>query len=254
MVRKLIIDSLKYFVLYYNVDGFRFDLSSFLTKDTIDEIHNELVKIKPNIILHGEAWKFSDLDYHNTYVKGVSTNTIKFAYFNDTIRDAIKGSDHKNDPGLIVHNDQRLLSKYLVSIPGGIKDYKFDHKLKLKFDDRDYDQFANDVGINLAYSHCHDGMTLWDKLNVSTKELSFDERIQRYRQGLILSTLTMGRQLLLAGSELLQSKPNDESGMDSEKLWSQTTQIHLTNTLMEISIIQTLIKPLIMLMGLNENI
>ncbi|WP_027122154.1 alpha-amylase family glycosyl hydrolase [[Mycoplasma] imitans] len=217
MVRKLIIDSLKYFVQYYNVDGFRFDLSSFLTKQTLDEIHQELSKIKPNIILHGEAWKFSDLDYKNTYVKGVSDNNLKFAYFNDTVRDAIKGSDHNNDSGLIVNNNEILFSKYLISIPGGIKDYQFDDKLNLKFDDRTYDQFANDVGINLSYSHCHDGMTLWDKLNVSSIDLSFDERIQRYRQGLILSTLTIGRQLMLAGTELLQSKPNDESGMDSEK-------------------------------------
>ncbi|MDC4183000.1 alpha-amylase family glycosyl hydrolase [Mycoplasma bradburyae] len=215
MVRKLIIDSLVYFVKEFNVDGFRFDLSCFLTKQTLDEIREELRKIKPNIVLHGEAWQFSDLDYKDSYIKGITTNNIKFAYFNDSIRDAIKGSDHSNDPGLIIKNNKTLFDKYLVSIVGGIKDYIFDSQYNSSH--TDYDQYANDIGINLAYSHCHDGMTLWDKINVSSKGLSFDERIQRYRQGSMLSILTVSRQLILGGSELLQSKPNDISGMDDDR-------------------------------------
>ncbi|UWV86137.1 hypothetical protein NW063_05010 [Mycoplasmopsis cynos] len=50
MVRKLMFDSLKYFVEVFNVDGFRFDLSCFHHKETIDYIVTNLRKIKPNLV------------------------------------------------------------------------------------------------------------------------------------------------------------------------------------------------------------
>ncbi|MCU9936877.1 alpha-amylase family glycosyl hydrolase [Mycoplasmopsis cynos] len=94
MVRKLMFDSLKYFVEVFNVDGFRFDLSCFHHKETIDYIVTNLRKIKPNLVFHGEAWKFTDLNLEDSYIKGITNNKLLFGYFNDSIRDAIKGSEH----------------------------------------------------------------------------------------------------------------------------------------------------------------
>lgn len=56
MVKKLMLESLKYYVETFNVDGFRFDLSCFHHKETLDEIAFALRKINPKLILHGEAW------------------------------------------------------------------------------------------------------------------------------------------------------------------------------------------------------
>ncbi|QGZ97221.1 pullulanase [Mycoplasma sp. NEAQ87857] len=214
MVQKLIIDSLTYFVKEFNVDGFRFDLSGFLTKKTINQIAKKLRKIKPNITLHGETWNFSDLKPKDAYIKGYKGNDISFGYFNDSIRNAIKGSDHSSDAGLMVKYSSKYFKTYVSSIVGNIRDYDFGDFAHSK---AKYDLFANDVKINLAYSHCHDGMTLWDKLNTSSKNLSFIQRLERYRQAMMMSVLTQGRQLMLAGTELLQSKPNDVSGMDAHR-------------------------------------
>ncbi|WP_406613917.1 alpha-amylase family glycosyl hydrolase [Mycoplasma corogypsi] len=215
MVKKIILDSLKYYVKEFNVDGFRFDLSSFLHGSTLNEIATELRKLNPNIVLHGEAWKFTDIPYENTYVKGITGNNISFAYFNDTVRNATKGSDEEeDDKGLIIQNDSKHFDEFLASVVGGIS-YPFTAENNIETNP--YDSFANDVAINLSYSHCHDGMTLWDKINVSSFDLGFDERIFRYRQALMMTTLTQGRQLMLAGTELLQSKPNDITGMDGDR-------------------------------------
>ncbi|MCU9933855.1 hypothetical protein NWE61_01345 [Mycoplasmopsis felis] len=35
--------------------------------------------------------KFTDLNHKSSYVKGVTDNNIAFGYFNDTLRDSIKG-------------------------------------------------------------------------------------------------------------------------------------------------------------------
>ncbi|WP_322875439.1 alpha-amylase family glycosyl hydrolase [Mycoplasmopsis felis] len=216
MVKRLIIDSLKYFATEFNIDGFRFDLSCFHHKETIDELTKELREINPNIILHGEAWKFTDLNHKSSYVKGVTDNNIAFGYFNDTLRDSIKGPEHNSiEPGLITKYDKDLFKKYVTSVPGNLKDFDFK---EFKFASDNYSLFANDISINLAYSACHDGFTLWDKINITAnKNVSFLERIEMYRQALMMTVLVQGRQFMLAGTELLQSKPCDVSGEEPEK-------------------------------------
>ncbi|VEU59402.1 alpha-amylase family glycosyl hydrolase [Mesomycoplasma neurolyticum] len=217
MVRKLIFDSLIYFAKYFNIDGFRFDLSTFIDKTTLDLICKKLKKINPNIVLHGEAWQFSDLDYKNSYTKGITVNNYNFAYFNDTIRNAIKGNDSlelaSNDYGLIQGN-LNYLNDYLVSIVGNTKKVKTNLKFKNK--KISYEVFAKDPNMSLQYSACHDGFTLWDKL-VTTTDLPFRETLKLYRQALIMQFSVQGKQLILAGTELCQTKPTDFSGQDSEK-------------------------------------
>lgn len=58
MGRRLIIDSLKRFVEFYGVDGFRFDLADLVGKDTLIEIEKALKAIRPDIILIAEPWSF----------------------------------------------------------------------------------------------------------------------------------------------------------------------------------------------------
>ena len=57
-VKKLIIDSLKYWIETFDVDGFRFDLGELLGFELLDEIELELRKIKPGTILIAEPWSF----------------------------------------------------------------------------------------------------------------------------------------------------------------------------------------------------
>ncbi len=57
-VKKLIIDSLVYWIEVFDVDGFRFDLGELLGLELLTEIENELKKIKPGILLFAEPWSF----------------------------------------------------------------------------------------------------------------------------------------------------------------------------------------------------
>lgn len=216
MTKKLIIDSLKYFAKEFNVDGFRFDLSCFMHKETIDQLTQELRKINSNIILHGEAWPFSDLDYEKSYIKGVNSNNLSFAYFNDTIRNSIKGSDDPSvESGLIIKQNKDLFKNFVSSIVGNIQDYDFKNIFHAA---NNYSLWAKDISMVLNYIACHDGFTLWDKINITASQnLSLKQRIEIYRQALMMSVFAQGRQLMLAGSELLQSKPCDLSGEDSNR-------------------------------------
>ena len=58
MVKRLIIDSLKFWIEYIGVDGFRFDLAELIGVDVLKEIETELKAVKPSVILIAEPWSF----------------------------------------------------------------------------------------------------------------------------------------------------------------------------------------------------
>lgn len=57
-VKQLIIDSLKYWVKHFKVDGFRFDLGELLGIELLKEIETELRELNPRIVLIAEPWSF----------------------------------------------------------------------------------------------------------------------------------------------------------------------------------------------------
>ncbi|MBF0406978.1 MAG: hypothetical protein HQM10_06480 [Candidatus Riflebacteria bacterium] len=85
MTRKYILDSLKYWVNEYHVDGFRFDLGTIIDKETMSAIIREL---PPHVILVGEPWA-ADWE-RNQWGKGDFKNT-KLGKWNDDFREKVRG-------------------------------------------------------------------------------------------------------------------------------------------------------------------
>ncbi|MBF0545008.1 MAG: hypothetical protein HQM08_11265 [Candidatus Riflebacteria bacterium] len=83
MGRRLILDSLKYWVEEFHIDGFRFDLAELIDLKTLREIENELQKVKPGIILIAEPWSFRGT------LKGKLKKT-EWTCWNDDFRNRIK--------------------------------------------------------------------------------------------------------------------------------------------------------------------
>ncbi len=80
MAKRLIIDSLKFYITHMGVDGFRFDLGELIGRNVLEEIEKELKKIKPSVILIAEPWSF----------RGHIAEKLKstgFASWNDRYRD-----------------------------------------------------------------------------------------------------------------------------------------------------------------------
>lgn len=60
MVRRYIVESVKYWAEEYHVDGFRFDLMGIHDVETMNEVKAELTKLDPSIFVYGEGWTASD--------------------------------------------------------------------------------------------------------------------------------------------------------------------------------------------------
>lgn len=85
MGQKVILDSLKYWVNEYHVDGFRFDLGTIIDKNTMQRIIDELPK---DIILVSEPWA---ADWkRNQWGKSDFRNT-RLGKWNDDYREKIRG-------------------------------------------------------------------------------------------------------------------------------------------------------------------
>lgn len=83
MARRIIVESLKHFALFYGVDGFRFDLADLVGKPVLQEIERELKAVKPEIILIAEPWSFRG------HI-GRDLRDTGFASWNDGYRESLK--------------------------------------------------------------------------------------------------------------------------------------------------------------------
>lgn len=86
-VRDYIIESLKYWMTDYHIDGFRFDQAHLLSAETARFIINELKKINPNVIIYGEAWNDRETEF----------SKMGWGSFNAKFRDVLRGDLHNYD-------------------------------------------------------------------------------------------------------------------------------------------------------------
>lgn len=86
-VRDYIIESLKYWMTDYHIDGFRFDQAHLLSAETATFIIDELKKINPNVIIYGEAWNDREAEF----------SKMGWGSFNAKFRDVLRGDLHNYD-------------------------------------------------------------------------------------------------------------------------------------------------------------
>ena len=195
MVHKYIVDSVCYWADEYHIDGFRFDLAGLLDVNTINDVVSSVHKKHPNVILYGEGWTM-----HTDLTKDVSLTTQTnsrmtpgFGYFNDTIRDSLRGSTFLRDtPGF-------------VTGAVGIVD-----KLDSCF--RGLPFWCCDPCQTINYVSCHDNHTYWDRISLSSPGRSRADRIRMYKLGAAFCMMSQGIPFMQAGEEMLRSKPDGKGG------------------------------------------
>jgi pullulanase len=194
MVRKFIIDSLKYWVNEYKVDGFRFDLMALIDIDTIEEVLSQLRQIKPDIFIYGEPWTGgpTTLQDNKKTTKG-KQNNLSFALFNDDFRNAIKGDNDGEGAGFVQGN-----LDFKVHVETGIAG-------SIYYDDV-HIGFAASPSETINYVNSHDNLILADKMSKVFPSVD-NEGLKRFNK-LAFSILftSQGIPFIYAGNEFLRSK------------------------------------------------
>ncbi|QEN03977.1 hypothetical protein EW093_04430 [Thiospirochaeta perfilievii] len=222
MARELIVDSLKYFVDEFGIDGFRFDLMGFIDNQTMKKAREVLGN---NIILYGEAWNYTDLEPGKAPVKGITNiehhEVYDLAYFNDTSRDSYAG--RMDNPGFV----QGVFSenpRCKAGIIGGIKD--FDNSgFYVDIDTDPYNRFAINPDETLQYLSIHDGFTLWDKINISHKGDKSD-KLKAVKQAIAMLFTSQGKIAIHGGSEIARTKPLSSNDAEPHRINKNSENVY----------------------------
>ena len=198
MVRKYIVDSVKYWADEYHIDGFRFDLVGLLDAETINLIVDEVHKTHPDVIFYGEGWDMVTAVQPSNTIMATQANaaqTPKFAYFSDRFRDFIKGKNDEVSWGFIQGATEDDPTGTLMSC--------FTANTK----------WIQNPSQVVNYASCHDNYTLKDKINATTKNLSEADRIKMNNLAASVYMLAEGIPLIHAGEEMLRTKVDNEGSI-----------------------------------------
>ena len=212
MMRKFMIESVKYWIKEYHIDGFRFDLMGCHDIETMNEIRKAVDAIDPTIFIYGEGWSAGQCALPTEQL-GVKANIAKMpriAAFSDEIRDALRGpfDDDKKSAWL----DKGIETESLkFGIVGAIAHPQVDMS-KVNYSKTPW---ATEPTQMMAYVSCHDDMCLVDRLRASIPGISDEELI---RLDLLAQTAvftSQGVPFMLSGEELLRSKKGVHNSFES---------------------------------------
>lgn len=218
MVSKYIIDSLKYWVEEYHIDGFRFDLMGVLDIETMEKAAAELRKINPDIILYGEGWTGgpSTLPDEKRCLKMNTSKYQGIGAFSDDIRDGIKGHVFNLHETGFVNGKEGLENDIRYSVVGATYHPEVDYKAYT------YSQgpWAKDPVDTVNYVSCHDNLTLWDKLTISRPDATVKEKKAMNRLAAAMIFTAQGIPFFLSGEEFARTKPVEGSDELSENSYN----------------------------------
>ena len=198
MVRKYIVDSVKYWADEYHLDGFRFDLLGLIDVQTVNEVIEEVHKTHPHIIFYAEGWNMgTEVTKENVTLatQANSKETPGMAYFSDMIRDAVRGS-----------NSNASKTGYAAGAGG------FASNVKDSF--LGNPTWAKNPSQVVNYVSCHDGLSLYDRLTMSTADRTLEERVRMNNLAAAVVMTSQGTPFFQAGEEMLRTKPLPEGGYD----------------------------------------
>ncbi|WHX99652.1 type I pullulanase [Neobacillus sp. DY30] len=204
MVRKFIIDSVRFWMEEYHIDGFRFDLMGILDVETMKEVRKTCDRIQKDTLIIGEGWNLNTpLPIDKKAIIRNNSKLPEIGQFNDKFRDMIKGNTFNlYDKGYVLGNEHYYEGAIDV-ITGSIG----------------FNQEAGGLLMepsqSVNYVECHDNHTMWDKLISCLPDLDHDFHMKYHRLATGLVVLSQGIPFLHSGQEFFRTKRGDGNSYKS---------------------------------------
>lgn len=222
LMREFMLESVKYWIDEYHIDGFRFDLMGVHDIETMQQIRAEVNKIDPSIYIYGEGWSAGSCAYpvDKLAMKANAQQLNGIGAFSDDMRDALRGpfsDDHKGALLAGIPGEEESLK---FGIVGGIAHPQVD-MTKVNYDKKPW---TNNPTEQISYVSCHDDMCLVDRLKASIPSLTDKNipekertaeliRIDQLAQTAVFTS--QGVPFILSGEEMLRDKKGVHNSYNS---------------------------------------
>lgn len=215
MVRRYIIESVKFWAKEYHIDGFRFDLMGIHDIETMNRLREELLKIDPTIFVYGEGWVAADspLPPEQRAMRDNVSQMEGIAVFCDDFRDGVRGStfDEQN-PGYASGNINGHYEPVKFGIVGATEHPQVDYN-GLLYSSSPYAAAPSQV---VNFVSCHDGYTLVDKLKLSVQgDNAADELVPIDKLVHTIMLTSQGIPFIRGGEEVMQDKKGEPNSFRS---------------------------------------
>ena len=221
MMRRFMLESVKYWINEYHIDGFRFDLMGIHDIETMNQIRQTVDEIDPSIFIYGEGWSAGSCAIPGEQL-GVKANVPKMpgiAAFSDEIRDALRGPfTDDTKPGWL-GGAPDLTESLKFGIVGAIRHPQVDMS-KVNYSK---EPWALEPTQMISYVSCHDDMCLVDRLCASVlnaqrsalnaQQISELIRLDQLAQTVVFTS--QGVPFLLSGEELMRDKKGVHNSYES---------------------------------------
>lgn len=204
MVKKYIVDSVCYWADEYHIDGFRFDLVGLIDTETINEVVEEVHKTHPDVIFYGEGWTLETNMTKEGYTLATQLNsesTPEFAYFNDTIRDGLKGNVFNTGEVGYVSGARNMEELITENFMGNAS-------------------WCSSPSQTVNYASCHDNLTLFDRLATSRPDAGREDLIRMNNLAAAVYMTAEGIPFMMSGEEMLRTKTKEDGSFDSNSYMS----------------------------------
>ncbi|MCQ2334313.1 MAG: type I pullulanase [Paludibacteraceae bacterium] len=203
VMRQFILESIRYWVEEYHVDGFRFDLMGIHDVETMNAVRKYLDEKGENLLLYGEGWTAgsTQIPAEQCAVKVNVPSMPGIGAFCDDMRDALRGPFSDDHQGA-----------FLAGLPGNEESIRFgiagciDHP-EIEVTKVNYSKAAwcAEPTQCLAYVSCHDDMMLTDRLMASVDLKPGElERLDKLAQSAVLTS--QGMAFIWCGEEIARNK------------------------------------------------
>ena len=225
MMRQFMLESVKYWISEYHIDGFRFDLMGIHDIETMNQIRQMVDAIDPTIYIYGEGWSAGSCAYpqEQLAMKAHINRMPGIGAFSDEIRDALRGPFSDDTvTGWIGGKDETESIKF--GIVGAIQHLQID-MTKVNYSKAPW---ALEPTQMISYVSCHDDMCLVDRLKASIPGITEEELI---RLDLLAQTAvftSQGVPFMLSGEELLRDKKGVHNSFESPDSINQLDWSHKT--------------------------
>ena len=213
MMRQFMLQSVKYWVSEYHVDGFRFDLMGVHDIETMNDIRKELAAINPNVFVYGEGWSAGQCAYpaSELAVKACMRRMPGVAAFCDDMRDALRGPFSDDKKGAFLAGIAGSEESLKAGIAGMIAHPQVDYS-KVNYSK---EPWALQPTQCINYVSCHDDLCLVDRLKASVPSITTDELVRLDELAQTAVFTSQGVPFMLSGEEMLRDKKGVHNSYNS---------------------------------------